>query len=205
MDVMQTLTIDRVAAVVRAQRVPDPMRLANTLAGAGIHLVEFTFTTPGVLDVIDAARVSTATIGAGTVLTADQANSAIEAGASFIVTPSVISEVAAACLDRGVPFMLGAYTPGEVLAARRLGSAAVKIFPASTGGPGHIKSLRGPFPDIALVPSGGVTRSNAAAFLEAGAVAIFAGSDLVSPAMVEGEQYDEIHIRASGYVAAVAS
>lgn len=202
---MQTLTIDRVAAVVRAQRVPDPVRLADTLAGAGIHLVEFTFTIPGVLDVIDTARASIATIGAGTVLTAEQAHSAIDAGAAFIVTPSVISEVAAVCRDRGVPFMLGAYTPGEVLEARRLGSAAVKIFPASTGGPGHIKSLRGPFPDIALVPSGGVTPSTAAAFLDAGAVAVFAGSDLVSSAMVESEQYDEVLTRAAGYVAAVAS
>jgi 2-dehydro-3-deoxyphosphogluconate aldolase/(4S)-4-hydroxy-2-oxoglutarate aldolase len=168
-------------------------------------LVEFTFTIPGVLDVIDTARASTATIGAGTVLTAEQAHSAIDAGASFIVTPSVISKVAKACHDRGVPCMLGAYTPGEVLKARRLGSAAVKIFPASSGGPSHIKSLCGPFPDIALVPSGGVTPSTAAAFLDAGAIAVFAGSDLLSPAMVEGEQYDEVLIRASGFVAAVAS
>jgi 2-dehydro-3-deoxyphosphogluconate aldolase/(4S)-4-hydroxy-2-oxoglutarate aldolase len=204
-DVMQTLTIDRVAAVVRAQRVPDPVRLADTLAGAGIHLVEFTFTIPRVLEVIDTARASTATIGAGTVLTAEQAHSAIDAGAAFIVTPSVIPAVAAVCRDRRVPFMLGAYTPGEVLEARRLGSAAVKIFPASTCGPGHIKSLRGPFPNIALVPSGGVTLSTAAAFLDAGAVAVFAGSDLVSPAMVENEAYDEVLTRAAGYVAAVSS
>lgn len=205
MDAMQTLTIDRVAAVVRAQRVPDPVRLADALAGAGIHLVEFTFTIPDVLEVIDTARASTATIGAGTVLTAQQAHSAIDAGAEFIVTPSVIPEVAAVCRDRGVPFMLGAYTPGEVLEAQRLSSASVKIFPASTGGPGHIKSLRGPFPNIPLVPSGGVTLSTAAAFLNAGAIAVFAGSDLVSPAMVENEQYDEVLTRAAGYIAAVSS
>jgi 2-dehydro-3-deoxyphosphogluconate aldolase/(4S)-4-hydroxy-2-oxoglutarate aldolase len=93
----------------------------------------------------------------------------------------------------------------DLVEVRRLGSAAVKIFPASTCGPGHIKSLRGPFPNIALVPSGGVTLSTAAAFLDAGAVAVFAGSDLVSPAMVENEAYDEVLTRAAGYVAAVSS
>lgn len=204
MDALQILARDRVAAVVRAQRIPDPVRLADTLVSGGIHLVEFTFTIPGVLEVIDAARASTATVGAGTVLTAEHAHAAIDAGASFIVTPSVIAEVAAVCRERGVPFLLGAYTPGEVLEAVRLGSAAVKIFPASTGGPGHIKSLRGPFPDVDLVPSGGVSPSTAAAFLDAGAVAVFAGSDLVSPAMVEAEQYDQMLIRAAAYVAAVA-
>ena len=204
MDALRQLTHDRVAAVVRAQRVPDPVRLADTLAGAGIHLVEFTFTIPGVLEVIRDASTSTATIGAGTVLTPEQAHGAIDAGACFIVTPSVIPAVAAVCRERGVAFMLGAFTPGEVLQARQLGSAAVKIFPASTGGPAHIKSLRGPFPDIDLVPSGGVTPATAPAFLAAVATAVFAGSDLVSPAMVELEHYDEMLERASTYVAAVA-
>lgn len=204
MDALQQLMHDRIAAVVRAERVPDPLRLADILASAGIHLVEFTFTIPGVLEVIHDAGKSNAIIGAGTVLTPKQAHDAIDAGARFIVTPSVIPAVAAVCRERGVTFMLGAFTPCEVLQARQLGSAAVKIFPASSGGPAHIKSLRGPFPDVALVPSGGVTPTTAPAFLAAGAIAVFAGSDLISPAMVALEHYDEMLERAARYVAAVA-
>jgi 2-dehydro-3-deoxyphosphogluconate aldolase/(4S)-4-hydroxy-2-oxoglutarate aldolase len=80
----------------------------------------------------------------------------------------------------------------------------VKLFPASTGGPGHLKNMRGPFPQIEFVPSGGISVANAAAFLEAGAIAVFAGSDLISPAMVEGEQYDLIARNAKAFTAAVA-
>jgi 2-dehydro-3-deoxyphosphogluconate aldolase/(4S)-4-hydroxy-2-oxoglutarate aldolase len=201
---LDILREDRVAAVVRAASVPDPRRLANTLAEGGVRLVEFTFTIPSVCEVVSAAVGGSAVIGAGTVLTASDARAAIDAGAQFVVTPAVIAEVAAVCRERGVPVLLGAYTAGEVLAAHRLGSAAVKLFPASSGGPGHLKNLRGPFPDIDFVPSGGVSASNASAFLEAGAIAVFAGSDLVSPAMVESERYDDIASNARAFIAAVA-
>ncbi|MCU1670201.1 MAG: 2-dehydro-3-deoxyphosphogluconate aldolase [Blastococcus sp.] len=204
MDVPDILRTDRVAAVVRAATVPDPRRVADTLAAGGVRLVEFTFTIPGVCEVLTAAGGGAAVIGAGTVLTAVDAHAAIDAGAQFVVTPAVIPAVAAACHERGVPVLLGAYTPGEVLEAHRLGSAAVKLFPASTGGPGHLKNMRGPFPQIEFVPSGGISVANAAAFLEAGAIAVFAGSDLISPAMVEGEQYDLIARNAKAFTAAVA-
>ena len=145
-----------------------------------------------------------AIVGAGTVLTAKQAHDAINAGAQFIVTPAVLADVADVCRTRDVPFLLGAFTPSEVLAAHALGSSMVKVFPASTGGPGHIKDLRGPFPHIGLVPSGGVTPANARSFLNAGAVALFAGSDLASAALVEAEQYDDICARAQEFRAAVS-
>ena len=203
MTALDILRADRVAAVVRAARVPDPRRLADTLAAGGVRCVEFTFTIPHVCDILAAAAGTKATLGAGTVLSAEQAHAAIDAGAEFVVTPTVIAEVAEACHERGVPFLLGAYTASEVLAAHRLGSAAVKVFPASTGGPAYLKNLRGPFPDIPLVPSGGVTSSTAPAFLEAGAIAVFAGSDLVSPAMVENEEYDEVLRNARAFSAVV--
>lgn len=203
MIVLETLRADRVAAVIRAAHVPNPRRLADTLAKGGVRCVEFTFTIPGVCDVIAAAAGSSAIIGAGTVLTRAQALDAIDAGASFIVTPAVVPEVAEACRERDVPFLLGAYTPGEVLAAHQCGSAAVKIFPAATGGPAHLKNLRGPFPNIALVPSGGITPSNAKAFLDAGAIAVFAGSDLVSATMVESEDYATVLRQATAYALAV--
>lgn len=204
MPVLDVLRTDRIAAVIRADRVPDPRRLADSLAAGGVRLVEFTFTTPDALAVIAAGVGGGAIVGAGTVLTALQANEAIDAGAQFVVTPAVLPEVAAACRARGVPFLLGAFTPSEVLAAHALGSSLVKVFPAATGGAGHIKDLRGPFPHIGLVPSGGVTPANARSFLDAGAVALFAGSDLASAALVEAERYDDIRARAESFRSAVS-
>ncbi len=205
MHVLEVLRADRIAAVIRADVIPDPRRLADTLAAGGVRLVEFTFTTPHVLRVIAAGVGGDAFVGAGTVLTARQANDAVDAGAQFIVTPAVLPDVADACRARGVPFMLGAFTPSEVLAASELGSSLVKVFPAGTGGPGHIKDLRGPFPHIGLVPSGGITPANARSFLDAGAVALFAGSDLASAALVEAGRYEDIRARAETFRAAVAA
>ncbi|CAB4944695.1 MAG: bifunctional 4-hydroxy-2-oxoglutarate aldolase/2-dehydro-3-deoxy-phosphogluconate aldolase [Actinobacteria bacterium] len=204
MPVLDVLRIDRIAAVIRADRVPDPRRLADSLAAGGVRLVEFTFTTPDVVAVIAAAAGGDAIVGAGTVLTASQAHHAIDAGAEFVVTPAVLPEVADACRHRGIPFLLGAFTASEVWAAHELGSSLVKVFPAGTGGPSHIKDLRGPFPHIGLVPSGGVTPANARSFLDAGAVALFAGSDLASAALVEAERYDDIRARAESFRAAVS-
>ena len=188
MSVLDILRTDRIAAVIRADWVPNPRRLADSLAAGGVRMVEFTFTTRDALAVIAAGVGGDAIVGAGTVLTAKQAHDAINAGAQFIVTPAVLADVA----------------PSEVLAAHALGSSMVKVFPASTGGPGHIKDLRGPFPHIGLVPSGGVTPANARSFLNAGAVALFAGSDLASAALVEAEQYDDICARAQEFRAAVS-
>lgn len=202
MHVLDVLRADRVAAVVRADRIPDPRRLADCLAAGGVRLVEFTFTTPDVLSVISDGAGGDAIVGAGTVLTGEQAHDAIDAGARFVVTPAVLPEVAEACTARGVPFMLGAFTPSEVWAAHQLGSALVKVFPAATGGPGHIKDLRGPFPRIGLAPSGGVTPATVRSFLDAGAAAVFAGSDLASAHLVESESYDEIRARAEAFRAA---
>jgi len=204
MSAVEVLRADRLAAVIRADVIPNPRRLCDTLAAAGVRLVEFTFTTSEVLEAIAAGVGGEAIVGAGTVLTGAQAQAAVDAGAQFVVTPAVLPEVAAVCRARGVPFMLGAFTPSEVLEASELGSSLVKVFPAATGGPGHIKDLRGPFPHLGLVPSGGVTPANARSFLDAGAVALFAGSDLASAALVESERYDEIAVRAEAYRAAIA-
>ena len=141
------------------------MALANALAHSGIRAVELTFTTPGVLDYLSAAASSDAVLGSGTVSTADQAKAAIGAGARFLVTPGVRSEVAKAGSDSDIPVIMGALTPTEVLVALDLGAAAVKIFPAGAFGPRYFKDLRGPFPEVALIPSGGVNAGNAAEFL----------------------------------------
>lgn len=192
----------RVLAVVRAPSVPDPAALCAALAEGGIRVVELTFTITGVEKHLAAAAAHAASaqgagtvVGAGTVLGADQARAAIDAGASFLVTPAVgrfAEEVMTVARDAGVPVMLGAFTPSEVLSATDLGADVVKIFPASLGGPRHLADLRGPFPDVALVPSGGVTADNARAFLDAGALAVSAGTGVVPPQAVADAEWGRI-------------
>ncbi|MBR7837029.1 bifunctional 4-hydroxy-2-oxoglutarate aldolase/2-dehydro-3-deoxy-phosphogluconate aldolase [Actinospica durhamensis] len=203
-DVLHAIAADRVLAVVRAPRVPDPAALCAALADGGIRTVEFTFTTPGVADVLAqaaAARRPGTHLGAGTVLTADQAAAAIDAGAEFLVTPALRPEVAKVAARAGIPVLMGALTPTEVLTAVELGAAAVKIFPAATFGPRYLKDLRGPFPDARLVPSGGVNAGNARAFLELGAFAVCCGTDVVPPDLVAaGGAEAEIRDRAAAFV-----
>ena len=200
---MATILHDRALAVVRAPEIPDPVALSNALAQSGIRAVELTFTTPGVLDYLTAAGSSDAVLGMGTVCTADQAKAAIHAGAQFLVTPGIRSEVAKVGSDSDIPVIMGALTPTEVLAALDLGAAAVKIFPASAFGPRYFKDLRGPFPDVALIPSGGVNAGNAAEFLAYGAVAVTAGTDVVSPQAVASGDWSDIASRAAAFVQAL--
>ena len=200
---MATILADRALAVVRAPEIPDPVALSNALAQSGIRAVELTFTTPGVLEYLTAAASSDAVLGMGTVCTADQAKAAIDAGARFLVTPGIRSEVAKVGSDSDVPVIMGALTPTEVLVAVDLGAAAVKIFPASAFGPRYFKDLRGPFPDVALIPSGGVNAGNAAEFLAYGAVAVTAGTDVVSPQAVASGDWSDIASRAAAFVQAL--
>ncbi|OZE96657.1 bifunctional 4-hydroxy-2-oxoglutarate aldolase/2-dehydro-3-deoxy-phosphogluconate aldolase [Rhodococcoides fascians] len=200
MNALQTILDDRALAVVRAPSISDPQALADALARGGIRAVELTFTTPGVLDLLRVAADAGAVIGAGTVLTSEQARAAIDSGAQFLVTPGLRPAVAEVASARDVPLMMGALTPSEVMDAIDMGAAAVKIFPARALGPAHFKDLLGPLPDAKLVPSGGVNASNAADFLAVGAVAVTAGTDVVSPAAVASDDWDGIAERAQRFV-----
>jgi len=201
---LEPLAQDRVLCIVRANQVADPAGLTRALAGAGIRLVEFTFTIPGVLDVIEAAaEVPGATVGAGTVLTASHARDAVAAGARFLLTPDIRPEVAATAQALGVPLVMGALTPTEVSRAFDLGAVAVKVFPARVGGPGYLRDLLGPFPGARLIPTGGVNVANARSFLEAGALAVGAGTDVVRPDLVEKGQHAAIAERAAAFVSAL--
>ncbi|WP_067892559.1 bifunctional 4-hydroxy-2-oxoglutarate aldolase/2-dehydro-3-deoxy-phosphogluconate aldolase [Nocardia vaccinii] len=201
---MQVISADRVLVVVRAQAIPDPAALAETLSGAGIRTVELTFTTPGVLDALAAASaVPDTVVGAGTVLTGEQAERAIDSGARFLVTPGLRPIVAEVAARQGIPVVMGAFTPSEVMVALDLGAAAVKIFPARALGPGYLKDLRGPLPDAAFIPSGGVNAGNAAEFLAHGAVAVTAGTDVVAPGDVAAGRWSEIASRAAFFVSSM--
>ncbi|GIU92975.1 MAG: 2-dehydro-3-deoxy-phosphogluconate aldolase [Acidimicrobiia bacterium] len=198
LDVMAT---DRVVAVIRARQVPDPAGLAGTLASAGIRTVEFTFTIPDAAEVIRAATASGAVVGAGTVLTRQQADQALGAGARFLVSPTLLPGLSQIAGD--VPVILGGFTPTEIHSAVEAGAAAVKLFPARIGGPAYLRDLAGPFPDLRLIPSGGVTEANAADYLAAGAMAVYAGSSLAPAELIEAGDHSAIRQRARAFVAAL--
>jgi 2-dehydro-3-deoxyphosphogluconate aldolase / (4S)-4-hydroxy-2-oxoglutarate aldolase len=191
-DALQVIAEDRAVTVVRAPQPFDVGSLVTALATGGLRAVELTLTTPDILARLGGASIDDgAVIGVGTVLTAEDAEAAIDAGARFLVTPAVREAVAGVAAARNVPVIMGAYTPTEVMAAVDLGAAAVKIFPARTGGPDYVRDLRGPFPGVALIPSGGISAANA-------------GTDVVAPELVDAANWTVITDRARGFVAAIS-
>lgn len=207
-ELLNALRHDRVLSVVRADHIPDAAALCHALNAGGIRLVELTFTTPDVLSHIRAAAEAaggTGTmVGVGTVMNAADAEAAIEAGARFLVTPGLRPEVASTASRHGVPVILGAFTPTEVAQAVDLGSCAVKIFPAGQLGPRYLKDLHGPFPNVALLPSGGIDESNARSFLEAGALAVCAGSSVVKASSVSAGEWHDVTEKAHQFMTAIS-
>lgn len=186
--------IRRGRLIVVLRRITPPERLIDLveeLADAGARAFEITFDAPDAAadlaacrDILDRRRHD-AIVGAGTVRTGPQVQAAADAGAAFIVSPVFDPEVVAATLARSLPVVPGAYTPTEVDAAWRAGATFVKLFPASSLGPTHVRELRGPLPEVETIATGGVDASNARAFLDAGAVAVGIGSALVRAAPTE--------------------
>lgn len=169
----------RIIAIGRGLDPDRVLRIADGLVEGGIRAFEITLNSPAALDAIEALGGrfgDELLIGAGTVLTPDAASSAMSAGARFIVAPHTSPDLLGWALERHVPCFPGALSPTEILAAWRGGAAAVKLFPASSVGPAFVRELRGPFPEIPIIPTGGVTIETAPAFLAAGAVAIGLGS-----------------------------
>jgi 2-dehydro-3-deoxyphosphogluconate aldolase / (4S)-4-hydroxy-2-oxoglutarate aldolase len=180
----------KLIVVVRAADAVDYDRVLDALIGAGIRSVELTLTTPGTIDRLPkllAQFGDAADIGVGTVTERLQLDAAVDAGAHYLVTPITDPELVDAADRAGVPIMPGGLTPTELFAAWRAGAAAVKIFPANQVGPAYLKDLRGPFPGIAAVPSGGVDLEGAAAWLRAGAAAVSVGSPLLGDALRGGD------------------
>ena len=178
------LRANRLLAIIRGNNPDACFDTAMTLIDGGINILEVSLTTTDALKVIsriDKAASGRALLGAGTVLTAGQVREARDAGAQFIVTPCLAPSTDAA-FNLGLPLLVGALTPAEVYAAAREGAAAVKLFPASVGGPALLKALRDPFPDIEFVPVGGVAAESVSEYLQAGALAIGAGSPLTGNA-----------------------
>jgi 2-dehydro-3-deoxyphosphogluconate aldolase/(4S)-4-hydroxy-2-oxoglutarate aldolase len=198
-----------IVPVVRAASAELALRAAEAVLAGGISIFEITMTVPdapAVIRTLCARLGSRAVVGAGTVLDAEAAARCLDAGAAFIVSPGFDPATVAAAHARGVPAMPGALTPTEVMAASKAGADMIKIFPASAvGGPKYLRALRGPFPDLKLLPTGGVNAATAADYIAAGAAALGVGSELVDPAALARGDDALLTTRARELVAAVAA
>lgn len=205
------LTRTREAGVLAVLRAPSPesaLGAAEAIIRGGITGIEVTYSTPDAAAVIRELirrHGERAHVGAGTVTTLDQAAEAADAGAEFLVSPGTVPELTRAMCETGRVVMTGALTPTEVMTALDLGVDVVKIFPASLGGPGYLGALRGPFPNAPLMPTGGVTPQNLAAWFAAGAVAVGAGGDLANAAAIAASDWADLEARATGFAAALAT
>jgi 2-dehydro-3-deoxyphosphogluconate aldolase/(4S)-4-hydroxy-2-oxoglutarate aldolase len=182
-------TANPVVAVLRARDASLYAPVVETLVENGVLSIELTLTTPRALEVLPSllARLAdSAEIGIGTVLNARQAAASIEAGASFLVTPTTLPDVVLAGLAAGVQTFTGGLTPSELSAGWEAGATAVKLFPASTVGPSYLAQLRGPFPQIPVLPSGGIGIDDVPAWIAAGAIGVSMGGPLVSDALSGG-------------------
>ena len=197
-----------VIAVVRLPAAADFRALAGALVAGGVNVVEITLTTPGAVAAIGelTARdaVPGAVVGAGTVLDERSARDVIAAGARFVVSPTLDQGVMRCCREGNVPCMPGALTPRELLEASRAGASHLKLFPASLVGPRYIREVLAPLPFLRIIPSGGVSAENAAEWIRAGAVAVSAGSMLVSPTLVAEQAWDRLTARARALIDRVA-
>ncbi len=201
-----TLREQRLLAVIRAPSPEAAEASARAVARGGIALLEVTFTVPDAARVMAALRdLSGAIVGAGTVLTADQARAAITAGARFIVAPNFNREVARVALEAIAMYCPGAYTTSEILAAREGGAHVVKVYPVGVaGGPDYIRVIRDPLPDLPMLAAGGTTLANTALFLEAGCIGVGLGGALADPVLAARGEFGEITRRARAFVDLVA-
>jgi 2-dehydro-3-deoxyphosphogluconate aldolase / (4S)-4-hydroxy-2-oxoglutarate aldolase len=192
-----------IVAVVRAADSSHLLEVIRALADGGVTVAEVTFTVPNALEVLRQARQTLGEqvlLGAGTVLDAETARAALLAGAEFIVAPTLNGDVIRLCNRYGKVVMPGAFTPTEILAAWEAGADIVKVFPAEVVGPAFLKAMRGPLPQIRLMPTGGVDLNTAAEFLKAGACCLGIGSQLVEPRVVAERNFDRIRDLARQYV-----
>ncbi|MDC3347762.1 bifunctional 4-hydroxy-2-oxoglutarate aldolase/2-dehydro-3-deoxy-phosphogluconate aldolase [Paracoccaceae bacterium] len=205
MDITAKLIAARVAPVIRTSTEAAARRGVELLADEGFALFEITLTTPSAMEIIaDLAKDPDLTVGVGTVLNVDQGKAAIDAGASFVVSPAFIPGLSEAGAVAGVPVALGAATPTEALRANEAGAAFVKVFPAAQlGGPGFIKALKSVYPMIDIMPTGGIEAGNLADYFAAGAACVGMGGKLVSDAALVAKDDEAIRAAARTVKAAL--
>lgn len=192
-----------IVAVVRSPDSQQLVEVVKALADGGVTVAEITMTVPGALDVVKQVRASLGDrvlLGAGTILDPETARAAFLAGAEYIVSPTVNVDVIKLCQRYDKLVMPGAFTPTEILTAWEAGADIVKVFPADVVGPAFFKAIKGPLPQIRVMPTGGVDLATAATFLRAGACCLGIGSQLVEPSAVAARDFTRIRVLAEQYV-----
>lgn len=205
--VTPSTTLDRlldtgVMAVMRARSSGQLLAAAQAVLAGGIQAIEVAMTTPGALHVIQESTAQfgqKVVFGAGSVLDPETASACVLAGAQFIVCPTVNIRTIQFCNRYSIPVLPGAYTPTEILTAWEAGASVVKIFPASLGGPGYIKAVKAPLPQVRMAAVGGVTVENTADFFRAGVVMVGVGGELVNQQLLDNHDFDEITARAQKF------
>jgi 2-dehydro-3-deoxyphosphogluconate aldolase/(4S)-4-hydroxy-2-oxoglutarate aldolase len=207
-EVVRVIEACGVVAVIRMQEASKLRAVVDALGAGGVRALEVTMTVPGAIGLIEEIAPTLPReflLGAGTVLDAETARLTILAGARFVVGPVFRPDVIATCHRYDVAAMPGCFTPTEILAAWECGADIVKVFPATALGPGFFKDVRGPLPQVRLMPTGGVSLENAGEWIKAGAVAIGVGTALVDGKAVAAGDYTSITRRAEAFVQAVAA
>ena len=203
---VQRILSTGIVAILRADNGDRLVEVAEALLEGGIDVIEITFTVPNVLQILSDVRKrlgDRVLLGAGTVLDPETARAAFLAGAEFLVSPTVNTDVIRLARRYDKVMMPGAFTPTEVLTAWEAGADFVKIFPADVGGPSYLKALKGPLPQVRLLPTGGVNLETISSFLQAGASVVGLGSALVESSAIRDGNMDRIRDLAVQYVAAV--
>jgi 2-dehydro-3-deoxyphosphogluconate aldolase/(4S)-4-hydroxy-2-oxoglutarate aldolase len=195
-----------IIAIMRASSSEQLIAAAGAIKQGGVRVIEVTMTTPGALNVIQSAKQQYGEkllFGAGTALDSETARAAILAGADFVVAPTLNIEMIAMCNRYSIPVAPGCYTPTEMLAAWEAGADMIKLFPADVGGPGLVRAIRAPLPQLNIVPVGGVNLNTAAEFIKQGAYALGVGSSLVNQKLLDSGDMAELTRRAKAFIAQV--
>jgi 2-dehydro-3-deoxyphosphogluconate aldolase/(4S)-4-hydroxy-2-oxoglutarate aldolase len=193
-------------AVIRGPSAELTVQMVEALIQGGVLGIEVTYSTPNaeeVVKILSDRFGDKIVLGMGTLTKIEQAESAKKAGANFLVSPICEPALVKSMVASGLLTMAGALTPTEVFQAYSLGTDVVKIFPGSLGGPAYVKALKGPFPYIPMMPTGGVSAGNVADWFKAGVVAVGAGSELCPPDLAKAGKFDEIAQKAADFVAVI--
>lgn len=195
-----------VMAVIRGPTPELTLKMVEALIAGGVKGIEITYSTPNAAEVVrqlDKQFSNQIVLGMGTLTEPTQVDEAIGAGARFLVSPICDPLLGKTMIASGVPVMIGALTPTEVFQAYKLGSDVVKVFPGSLGGPSYMKALKAPFPNIPMMPTGGVSAMNVGEWLAAGAFAVGVGSELCPPKLAKEGRFDEISMKAREFIKAL--
>lgn len=205
-DILQKIEQLGILAVIRGPSPDLTIKMVAALVEGGVTGIEITYTTPSAAEVVrslDQEFGSRIMLGMGTLTLPEQVEEAKDAGAEFLVSPHIEPTLATTMASCGLPVMMGALTPSEVMKAWTYGSDVVKVFPGSLGGPAYMKALKGPFPDIPMMPTGGVNENNLGEWFAAGAFAVGAGSNLCPKELAVAGEFGQITAIAKRFVSAV--